>query len=209
MRYIKLLCGQIVASFGISLVLKASIGVFPVSGTNLAISYWFGIPYGLANSLVEICMMLYAMYRGERIGWATLLNGFVGGFIVDGFVFILPTLPLTFRILMAIIGLVLLPLGYAIIGSCGLGECGSCMFQTALQKQFNKSTRFIRNCMEIVFLIVSLLGARGSITWFSIVLSLTFGTVMSYMYKLVHYDPTKIKQQYIKIPKLKLTKRIR
>ena len=204
MKYIKLLCGQLVASFGIACVLKASIGVFPVSGTNLAISNWFGISYGLANSVVEICMMLYAMYRGERIGWATLLNGFVGGFIVDGFVYILPSLPLTFRVIMAIIGLVLLPFGYAIIGSCGLGECGSCMFQTALQKQFSKSTGFIRNCMEIIFLLISLLGARNSITWFSIVLSLTFGTVMNTIYKLVKYEPTKVVQNYIKLP---LTKR--
>ena len=204
MKLLKLLFGQIVCSFGIALVLKASIGVFPISGTNLAFSGWFGISYGLANSLVEICMMLYAMYRGERIGWATLLNGFFGGFIVDGFVFILPTLPLTFRIGMAMIGLVLLPLGYALVGSCGLGECGSCMFQTSLQKQFNKSTRFIRNCMELVFLTISLLGARSSITWFSIVLSLTFGTVMNTVYKLIHYEPTKVVQNYIKVP---LTKR--
>ena len=102
------------------------------------------------------------------------------------------------------IGLVLLPLGYALVGSCGLGECGSCMFQTSLQKQFNKSTRFIRNCMELVFLTISLLGARSSITWFSIVLSLTFGTVMNTVYKLIHYEPTKIVQNYIKLP---LTKR--
>lgn len=208
MKYLKLICGQVLTSFSISLVLKASLGVFPVSATNLAISHWIGISYGLANSLVEICMMLYAMYKGERVGWNTLLNGLVGGFLVDGFMFLLPTLPLTFRIIMAIIGLVLLPLGYATTGSCGLGEVGSCMFQTSLQKQFNKSTKFIRNCMEISFLIIGLLGARSSITWFSIVLSLGFGTVMSYMYKLVHYDPTEVVQNYIKIPKIKLTKRI-
>ena len=76
MKLLKLLFGQIVCSFGIALVLKASIGVFPISGTNLAFSSWFGISYGLANSLVEICMMLYAIYREKRIGCATLLNGF-------------------------------------------------------------------------------------------------------------------------------------
>ena len=58
--------------------------------------------------------------------------------------------------------------------------------------------------MEIIFLLISLLGARNSITWFSIVLSLTFGTVMNTIYKLVRYEPTKVIQNYIKLP---LTKR--
>ena len=200
MKVSKLLIGQAIASLGIAMVLNAGLGVFPVSATNLAVVNWFGGSYGVANSMVEICMMLYAMWRGERIGWATLLNGFLGGFIVDGFCWLLPH---TWQL--APLGMVLLPLGYGTVGSCGLGENGSCMFQTALQKQFNKSTGFIRNVMEVCFLIVGLLGARSSITWFSIMLSVTFGTVMNIVYRVIKYDPTKVKQNYIK---LGLTKRI-
>ena len=90
-------------------------------------------------------MMLYAMWRGERIGLATLLNGFLGGFIVDGFCWLLPH---TWQL--APLGMVLLPLGYGTIGSCGLGENGSCMFQTALQKQFNKESFLFINIIIMI-----------------------------------------------------------
>lgn len=89
--------------------------------------------------------------------------------------------------------------------SCGMGENATCMLQTALQKQFNKSTGFIRTVMEVCYLIVGVLGARSSITWFSIVLSATFGTIVNIVYKVMKYEPTKVEQNYIK---LGLTKRI-
>jgi hypothetical protein len=51
--------------------------------------------------------------------------------------------------------------------------------------------------MEICFLIVGLLGATSSITWFSVVLSLGFGTVMGTVYKIIGYNPTKIKHSWL------------
>ena len=192
MKYVKLMLSQVVVSLGIALVLNASLGVFPISATNLALCGWLNVSYGVANLLSELMMLLYAMYRGERIGVATISSCLLGGFIVDFFTSILPT-----TWLLAPIGIICLPLGYGLIGSCGLGENASCMFTTALQKQFNKSTKFVRNVMEICFLIVGLLGATSSITWFSVVLSLGFGTVMGTIYKIIGYNPTKIKHSWL------------
>lgn len=193
-KYVRLLFGQMVASTGIACVINSNLGVFPVSSTNLAIANWFGVSYGVANGLVEVGMMLYAIKRGEKVGVATLLNGFAGGFIVDLFSLLLPHSGF-----LAPLGIILLPLGYALVGGSGLGENGSCMFQTALQKQFNKSPKFIRNVMEIGFLAIGLLGARAHITWFSIVLSLTFGTVMNIVYRMLKYNPTVMKHETISL----------
>ena len=59
MKVSKLLVGQCVASLGIAMVLNAGLGVFPVSATNLAVVNWFGVSYGVANSLVEICTCIF------------------------------------------------------------------------------------------------------------------------------------------------------
>ena len=200
MKVSKLLIGQVVTSFAIAMVINGGLGVFPITATNLAVCGWFGISYGVANMITEALALVYAVYRGEKFGWATLLSCFTCGALIDVFMSVLPT-----SYYLIPLGLIGTPIGYAITGSCGMGENATCMLQTALQKQFNKSTGFIRTVMEVCYLIVGVLGARSSITWFSIVLSVTFGTIVNTVYKAMKYEPTKVKQNYIK---LGLTKRI-
>ena len=200
MKVSKLLIGQVVTSFAIATVINGGLGVFPITATNLAICGWFGISYGVANMITEALALVYAVCRGEKFGWATLLSCFTCGALIDVFMSVLPT-----SYYLIPLGLIGTPIGYAITGSCGMGENATCMLQTALQKQFNKSTGFIRTVMEVCYLIVGVLGARSSITWFSIVLSVTFGTIVNTVYKVMKYEPTKVEQNYIK---LGLTKRI-
>ena len=200
MKVSKLLIGQVVTSFAIAMVINGGLGVFPITATNLAVCGWFGISYGVANMITEALALIYAVCRGEKFGWATLLSCFTCGALIDVFMSVLPT-----SYYLIPLGLICTPIGYAITGSCGMGENATCMLQTALQKQFNKSTGFIRTVMEVCYLIVGVLGARSSITWFSIVLSVTFGTIVNTVYKVMKYEPTKVKQNYIK---LGLTKRI-
>lgn len=200
MKVSKLLIGQVVTSFAIATVINGGLGVFPITATNLAVCGWFGISYGVANMITEALALIYAVYRGEKFGWATLLSCFTCGALIDVFMSVLPT-----SYYLIPLGLIGTPIGYAITGSCGMGENATCMLQTALQKQFNKSTGFIRTVMEVCYLIVGVLGARSSITWFSIVLSVTFGTIVNIVYKIMKYEPTKVEQNYIK---LGLTKRV-
>ena len=199
MKVSKLLVGQVVTSFAIAMVINGGLGVFPITATNLAVCGWFGISYGVANMITEALALIYAVYRGEKFGWATLLSCFTCGALIDVFMSVLPT-----SYYLIPLGLIGTPIGYAITGSCGMGENATCMLQTALQKQFNKSTGFIRTVMEVCYLIIGVLGARSSITWFSIVLSVTFGAIVNTVYKVMKYEPTKVKQNYIK---LGLTKR--
>ena len=201
MKVSKLLIGQVVTSFCIAMVINGGLGVFPITATNLAICNWFCISYGVANMITEALALSYSIYRGEKFGWATLLSLFTCGALIDLFMNVLPTSSLLIPL-----GLIGTPIGYAITGSCGMGENATCMLQTALQKQFNKSTGFIRTIMEICYLIIGVLGARSSVTWFSIVLSATFGTIVNIVYKVMKYEPTKVVQEYIK---LGLPKRIK
>ena len=97
----------------------------------------------------------------------------------------------------------MLALGYATIGRQGQGETGSNMALTGLMKQFGLTVGVGRTIMEVTYIIIGLLG-HGGVRWFTVVLSLGFGAVCSVVYKLIHYQPTEVVQNYIKLP---LTKR--
>lgn len=197
-KYVKLLIGQTLSSFGISCVIACGLGSFPITMANLGISNLLNISFGFANVLIELVMLVYSLYKKEGIGVATILNTTIGGFLVDFFLPYIPTTPL------AVIGLVLLPIGWAIIGQCGLGEPASNILMKVLIKQTKQSVAIIRTIEEICFLLIGILNGIP-LTWFSICLSLGFGYIVGIVYKVMKYDPTKVKQNYIK---LGLTKRI-
>ena len=199
----KMLRGQLITSVGIAMVIASGFGAFPCTTCNMAFVNWTGLSYGIVNMLVELLFISYAVFRGERLGWGAVMNCVLGGFIIDA---VLPFLGFTWlpiRIGMALVGVVMLALGYATIGRQGQGETGSNMMLTALMKQFGLTVGVGRTIMEVTYIIIGLLG-HGGVGWFTVVLSLGFGAVCSTVYKLIHYEPTKVVQNYIKLP---LTKR--
>ena len=89
------------------------------------------------------------------------------------------------------------------MGRAALADTGSNVLTNALVKQTGKSISTIRNMIETSFLIIGLLGARNQITILTFILSFGFGYLMSFVYKLVHYNPTEIKHKFIIKRKLK------
>lgn len=185
MKYVRLMVGQVIASFSIAMVIACNMGVFPITACNMAISNIFGISFGLANMLVEVFMIVYSVYRGEKIGIATIINAIVGGFLIDGFLLFIP------QSRFMVLGILLLPVGWAIIGKQGLGEPASNSLMRALMKQTGKGVGFIRTIEEITFMLIGLIGG-APVTIFTVVLSVGFGSVLSAIYKAMKYEPTKI-----------------
>ena len=186
-----LLLGNTLASLGITCVIKAGLGVFPGTAANIALSNWFGISIGMASMLVELVMLAIATYKGEGIGVTAIVNATYGSLMIDVFNAILPSHPIM------VVGLILLPLGWSFMGRAALADTGSNVLTNALVKQTGKSIGFIRNVIETSFLLIGLLGARDHITIFTFILSFGFGYLMQIVYKLVKYNPTKIKHSFI------------
>jgi uncharacterized membrane protein YczE len=67
----------------------------------------------------------------------------------------------------------------------------------ALLKKYGLSISFMRGIQEVVFLSLGLLGAREYVTWFTIALTFGLGYLLQICYKLVKYDPTKIKHSFL------------
>jgi uncharacterized membrane protein YczE len=186
-----LLVGNTIASLGISMLIKSGLGCFALTAGNMALANWFGITVGTAGMILEIIMLLLATYLGEGIGLTSIVNAIYGSVMIDVFSFILPSNPLM------IIGLLIIPFGWVLMGRAAYGDTGSNILMNALLKKYGLSISFMRGIQEVVFLSLGLLGAREYVTWFTIALTFGLGYLLQICYKLVKYDPTKIKHSFL------------
>ena len=190
-RMTSLLVGNTIASLGISMLIRSGLGCFALTAGNIAIANWFGITVGTAGMIIELIMLLLATYLGEGIGLTSIVNAIYGSLMIDVFCAIVPANPL-----MAL-GVLIAPFGWVLMGRAGFGDTGSNILMNALLKKFGLKISITRGIQEVVFFTLGLLGARNQITWFTIVLTFGLGYLLQICYKLVKYDPTKIKHSFL------------
>ena len=190
-RMTSLLVGNTIASLGISMLIKSGLGCFALTAGNIALANWFGITVGTAGMILEIIMLLLATYLGEGIGLTSIVNAIYGSIMIDVFNFILPSTPLM------IVGLLIIPFGWVLMGRAAYGDTGSNILMNALLKKYGLSISFMRGIQEVVFLSLGLLGARQYVTWLTIALTFGLGYLLQFCYGLVKYDPTEINHSFL------------
>ena len=131
-KLIKLVLGNTLASFAISCVVRAGFGCFSTTAANMALANWFGITVGMAGMLIELLMLSIATWKGEGIGWTSIINATYGSLMIDVFLILLPKSPFM------ILGLLLLPIAWAMMGSVGLGENGGIIIEDGNFKPFGE-----------------------------------------------------------------------
>lgn len=190
-RMTSLLVGNTIASLGISMLIRSGLGCFALTAGNMALANWFGITVGTAGMILEIIMLLLATYLGEGIGLTSIVNAIYGSIMIDVFNFILPSTPLM------IVGLLIIPFGWVLMGRAAYGDTGSNILMNALLKKYGLSISFMRGIQEVVFLSLGLLGARQYVTWLTIALTFGLGYLLQFCYGLVKYDPTEINHSFL------------
>lgn len=190
-RLLKLLLANTLASFAITCVVKSGFGYFSTTAANMALSNWFGLTVGTAGMLVEIIMLSIATWKGEGIGWTSIVNATYGSLMIDVFIFLLPESPFM------ILGLLLLPIAWAAMGSVGLGENGGNTLMNALLKHTNLSIGVLRGIQEGILLLIGFLGARKYVTLLTVILVVGLGPLLQVFYKWLKFDPTKVQHQYL------------
>ena len=190
-RMTSLVIGNTMASLGISMLIKSGLGCFALTAGNIAIANWFGLTVGTAGMIIELAMLLLATYWHEGIGWTSIINAIYGSIMIDVFSAIVPANPLM------VLGILIVPFGWVLMGRAGFGDTGSNILMNALLKKFGLSISFMRTIQEIVFFSLGLLGAREYVTWFTVLLTFGLGYLLQVCYKLVKYDPTEIKHSFI------------
>ena len=190
-RMTSLLVGNTIASLGISMLIKSGFGCFALTAGNIALANWFGLTVGTAGMIIEVIMLLLATYLGEGIGLTSIINAIYGSVMIDVFNLIIPTSPFM------VLGLLVIPFGWILMGRAAFGDTGSNILMNALLKKFGLSISFMRSIQEVVFLSLGLLGAREYVTWFTIALTFGLGYLLQVVYKFMRYDPTEINHSFI------------
>ena len=173
------------------MVINSCLGVFAITSCNMALSLNFNIPFSVASTIVELIMIAYASYKGEGLGVSAIVNATYSSIMIDVFKYILPQSKLF------CIGLLLLPVGWMIMGKAGLGDTGSNLMMNAILKSTGKSVRTVRTIQELLLLTIGFIGARNYVTWFSIVITILIGPITQFIYNLFKYEPTKVVHKYL------------
>ena len=193
-----LILGQITIALGIALVINSQLGAFPITLTNLSLSNLTGLSFGFVSMLVELIIILICLLFKSKIGVATLFNGILGGYFID---FVLISLPVPTHIILKLIylllGSIILVIGFYIQGNSRLGKASSNLLTACIRKKYGLSITTMKLIQETTFTLIGLLGAFSQFGFATIILAIFFGKLMDFLYKLLNYDPTKVKHTYI------------
>ena len=208
-RVLNLIIGQLVIALGVALVINAGLGCFTITMTNLSLSNITGLSFGFCSMLVELIIIICCLLMKSKIGVATLFNGILGGYFIDFVLLFLP-IPDVFliKLLYVIVGCFVFCFGCYLQGQARLGKTSSNLLTACLRKRFGLSITTMKIIQESLFLIIGLIGAASSFGLATVILVLFFGKIMDFTYKCLKYNPTKVKHQYIELPKRKTLKEI-
>lgn len=190
-KIFNMIIGTTLASLGIACILNSNLGCFSITACYKALSDLFNIPLAIANALIEVLMICYAIHKGEGLGLTAIFNATYGALMINLFHSILPcTKILGF-------GGFLLPIGWCLMGKAGMGDTGTNILTRALMKSTGKHLSLIRIFIDGIFLIIAYIGAPQYVTWFTLLITFGCGPLLQLAYKLMGYEPIKIKHKFL------------
>ena len=194
---LKLISGQVLTGFSVALVVLSSFGSFAITTCNIGMSNLTGLSLGVISMIIELCIIGFNYINGEKCGLCTLCNAIFGGFIIDFFLntIVAPT-NIVIRLLFAVFGTVLLAVSSYLTSSSGYGQQSTNALMTVLLRKTKKPIRLVRTCEEIMFMIVGLIG-RGGVGLFTLILSVSFGVVMDFVFKVLKFNPEETEHKYL------------
>jgi uncharacterized membrane protein YczE len=121
-RLPRLLAGIVVLAAGIACMLQARLGVSAYDVLHQGLSRLTGFSFGTVVVLLGLAILVLWLPIGQRFGIGTVVNTVTVGFIVDGFVRVLPAPgPLALRWPMLLAGIVVTAFGMGLYIGAGLG----------------------------------------------------------------------------------------
>lgn len=203
-KLLKLGVGQIIVSLAIAMIIVANIGVFPTTLLNLSLTNLTGLSFGFISMAVEVVMIVACLCLGmKKIGISTLCNALLGGYVIS---FLTPFIPvptlLVTKLIYVILGSFILAFGYYMTGSIGWGKASSNLLTACIIQKTGLSITKVKIIQEILFTAIGLIGAWKSFNVATIILAVCFGWIMDFVYKLLHYEPSKVVHQTIKFKRV-------
>lgn len=197
-KLVILLVGFVILALASVFIYQANIGLGPWDALHDGIDKRTFLSYGQASILVGLIILIFDFLAKERLGFGTLFNIFVIGWLIDAFLAagIVPRMSgaLLPGILYAFIGMTLLAVGVWIYVSAALGAGPRDSLMVILTRKTKLSVGVCRAIAEASALVLGwLLG--GQIGVGTVIMALLGGPLMQLVFKLAHFDIKKVHHQ--------------
>lgn len=186
-RFTKMVLGQILYGFSITLTLQANIGYCPWDVFHAGVANVLHISIGNAITLISVLLFLLSFPMKWRIGAGTIVNVLICGNSVDFFRRFVPQMHQFFPgLLMFVVGIVALAFASYLYIEPGYGTSVRDSFFVFLTKRLGGSVAFARILMEIGLILIGfLLGGKVGVG--SVVSCLICGPCMQFVNKQLHF----------------------
>lgn len=196
-RFVKMVLGQILYGFSITLTLQANIGFCPWDVFHSGIANFLHISIGSAITLISVLLFLVSFPMKWRIGVGTVVNVFLCGNIVDFFRRFIPQMNHFIPgLCMCVLGIVALAFASCLYIETGYGTSVRDSFLVFLTKKMGGSVAAARILMEAGLLLAGfLLGGKVGIG--SVISCLICGPCMQFVSRLLHFHLADVKHESI------------
>ena len=198
-RLLWLVAGVAVSALGITLMLRANVGLEPWSVLQQGLAQAAGITYGTASMIVGAAAIGTAMLCGESFGIGTVVDIVLCAVCIDGLLWLdwIPQMhSLSSGIPMLLTGMELLAIGTWMYMKSALGAGPRDALMVALARKTGRSVGLCRASVEIVVIIAGfLLGGQVGIG--TVIAAFGLGSLFNLNFHLLHFRAAELHQENI------------
>lgn len=198
-RLLWLVAGVAVSALGITMMLRANVGLEPWSVLQQGLAQTAGITYGTASMIVGAAAIGTAMLCGESFGIGTVVDIVLCAVCIDGLLWLnwipqMHSLPSGIPMLLA--GMELLAIGTWMYMKSALGAGPRDALMVALARKTGRSVGLCRASVEIVVIIAGfLLGGQVGIG--TVIAAFGLGSLFNLNFHLLHFRAAELHQENI------------
>ena len=196
---VRLFIGLFLYAVGIVFTINANLGLSPWDVFHQGVSKLSGITMGQASIMAGLLIVILDWVLGEKVGLGTICNMLFIGIFMD--LLMLNNLVPIFnniiaRVIMMFLGMFIIGIAsYFYIGA-GLGSGPRDGLMVSLTKKTGKSVRFVRNCIELVVLVVGyFLG--GTVGLGTLIMVIGGGYFVQFAFVIFKFDVKKVQHKFI------------
>jgi len=189
-KIIRTALAMMVTALGISLMIRADVGMNPWWTLTFGLSQYTGLSLGLIVQFLGLIFIGLAFLLGVKPGLTTILDMFLVGFYINVLSHIQIAIPDIYiiKILLSILGIIIFCLGLSLTVSTGLGAGPKDSFTFAIVKKTKISISKVKLTIEsLTFILGVILG--GPFGLGTILATLLTGRLLSLYLKRLKYDP--------------------
>ncbi len=196
-RIIRLIWGLFLYSLGIVVTINANIGYAPWDVFHVGLGKMTGMSIGTASIASGIVIGIIALLLGEKLGLGTILNMALIGVFLD-ILLELHIIPAASNVIygapMMILGLFIIAFASYFYISSGFAAGPRDSLMVALRRKTRLPIGICRGTIELIAVVI---GWRlgGMVGLGTILSAFTIGFCVQTVFKLLKFDPTKVKHE--------------